>query len=283
MSGTEAARVQPDQPRPPAHDACTRRRHRLAPDPATRWQEAAPLVAHERGVLVRDDSTLDKPYARKLGLVPRHWSGKHRRVVQGSTLLTLRWTDGEALIPGDDRRDEQAVDRLSKHDHCQALLATAAARGVSPEAVVCDSWYASLDNLTQLRRQGWRWLTRLKANRLVNPAGAGNRPLGECAIAGTGTRVHLHGSGFVLVFRIVTPDGDTESWATDDLALTELQRRKYAEFAWGSEGYHRGLKPPCGVARAEARAARAQRHHIGCVSRALLRLEQHRLVTGVSW
>ncbi len=31
------------------------------------------------------------------------------------------------------------------------------------------------------------------------------------------------------------------------------------------------------------RAARAQRNHIGCAIRAFLRLEQHRLVTGVSW
>ena len=31
------------------------------------------------------------------------------------------------------------------------------------------------------------------------------------------------------------------------------------------------------------RAAREQCNHIGCAIRALLRLEQHRLVTGVSW
>src|SRR5205823_2453710 len=30
-----------------------------------------------------DDSTLDKPYARKIELVGWHWSGKHRDVVRG--------------------------------------------------------------------------------------------------------------------------------------------------------------------------------------------------------
>jgi hypothetical protein len=39
--------------------------------------------------LILDDSTLDKPYARKMALVTRHWSGKHRRVVQGINLITL--------------------------------------------------------------------------------------------------------------------------------------------------------------------------------------------------
>src|SRR6266550_3463422 len=71
VSGTEAARAQPDRADPPAHDAFTRLLHRLEPDPAALWAEAAPLVRREAGVLVLDDSTLDKPYARKMGLLTR--------------------------------------------------------------------------------------------------------------------------------------------------------------------------------------------------------------------
>ena len=283
VSGTEAARVQPDQANPPAHDAFTRLLHRLEPDPATLWAEAAPQVRRGQGVLVLDDSTLDKPYARQIGLLTRHWSGKHRRVVQGINLLTLLWTDGEALIPCDYRLYEKAVDQLSKNDHFRAMLATALERGFTPDCVVFDSWYASLANLKAIRGHGWRWVTQLKANRLVNPDGSGNRPLGECAITEAGTRVHLQGYGFVLVFLIVLPDGGRAYWATNDLTMGALTRRKYAEFAWGIEVYHRGLKQHCGVERAEVRAARAQRNHINLAIRAFLRLEQHRLVTGVSW
>ncbi len=283
VSGTEAARVQPAQPDPPAHDAFTRLLHRLEPDPATLWAEAAPQVRCEQGVLVLDDSTLDKPYAREMGLLTRHWSGKHRRVVQGINLLTLLWTDGEALIPCDYRLYEKAVDQLSKNDHCRAMLATAEERGFAPACVLFDSWYASLENLKAIRRCGWRWVTQLKANRTVNPDGTGNRPLRDCAIRPTGTRVHLQGYGFILVFLIVLPNGDKEYWATNDLAMDELTRLKYAEWAWGIEVYHRGLKQHCGVERAAVRAARAQRNHINCAIRAFLRLEQHRLVTGLSW
>ena len=77
-SGTEAARVQPD---PPAHDAFTRLRTRLEPDPDTLWADAQAQVRRDDGVLVVDDSTLDKPYARSIELVTRHWSGKHHAVV----------------------------------------------------------------------------------------------------------------------------------------------------------------------------------------------------------
>ncbi len=283
VSGTEAARAQPAQDDAPAHDAFTRLLHRLEPDPDTLWAEVEPRVRRRHGVLVLDDSTLDKPYARKIGLLTRHWSGKHRRVVQGSNPLTLLWTDGEALLPCDYRLYEKAGAKLRKNDHFRAMLATAQARGFAPECVVFDSWYASLANLKALRGHGWRWVTRLKANRLANPDGTGNRPLADCALSPTGTRVHLQGYGFILVFLIVHPDGDREYWATSDLGLGASTRLKYAEWAWGIAAYHRGLKQHCGVERADVRAARAQRNHINCAIRAFLRLEQHRLASGVSW
>ena len=283
VSGTEAARVQPEQANPPAHDAFTRLLHRLEPDSAALWAEAEPLVRRDGGILVLDDSTLDKPYARHIDLVTRHWSGKHRQVVRGINLLTLLWTDGEGLIPVDYRLYDKARDGLTKNDHFRALLLIAQQRGFAPACVVFDSWYASLANLKLVRRCGWHWLTQLKSNRLVNPDGTGTRPLAECSISATGTRVHLQGYGFIRAFRIVSPDGDTEHWATGDEAMDELNRRKYAEWAWGIEEYHRGLKQECGVERAQVRAGRAQRNHIGCAIRAFLRFEQHRLVTGVSW
>jgi len=68
-TATEAARVQPPQARPPAHDAFTRLLHRLEPDAGALWQEARAQVALDDGVLVADDSTLDKPYARAIELV----------------------------------------------------------------------------------------------------------------------------------------------------------------------------------------------------------------------
>src|SRR4051812_202262 len=75
FSCMEAAKVQPETPDAPAHDAFTRLLRRLEPDPETLWAEARPLVHRKGGVLVLDDSTLDKPYATKMESVTRHWSG----------------------------------------------------------------------------------------------------------------------------------------------------------------------------------------------------------------
>jgi len=283
VSCAEAARVQPRRADAPAHDAFTRLLHRLAPDPAALWREVEPLVDRTKGILVGDDSTLDKPYAAKIDLVTRHWSGKHHAVVEGINLITLVWTDGDRIIPIDYRLYDKARDGITKNEHFLAMLLTAQQRGFRPECVVFDSWYASVDNLRLIRDLGWRWLTQLKENRRVNPDRTGNRAVSACAIVESGTVVHLEGYGMIRVFRIVTRDGETEHWATNDEGMHELARLRYAEDAWGIEVYHRALKQACGVERAMVRAGRAQRNHIGMAIRAFVRLEWHRVRTGIGW
>ena len=282
-SATEAARVQPDTPDPPAHDAFTRLLTRLEPDPDTLWTEAEPHVRRDDGILVIDDSTLDKPYARSIELVTRHWSGKHRAVVRGINPVTLLWTDGDRHLPCDYRVYDAANDGKTKNDHFRDRIRTAHARGFRPRCMAFDGWYGSLDNLKAVRDCGWVWLTRLKGNRLANKDREGTRPLTATAISAAGTVVWLPGFGLVQVFGIVAPDGDTPYRATNDLGMTALTRRQYAEFAWAIGHYHRGIKPCTGVERCQARSAVAQRNHIGLALRAFLRFEAHCFAAGLSW
>jgi putative transposase len=281
-SAVEAARVQPVRPGAPAHDAFTRLLHRLEPDPVALWTEAKPHVALTEGVLVLDDTVLDKPYARHIDLVGRHWSGKHHAVVQGIDLVSLVWTDGDRVVPCDYRIYHDAKE-ATKNDHFRAMTDAAHARGFRPACVLFDGWYSSLGNLKHLRSLGWAWLTRLKANRLVDKDRQGLRPLSRTEIAATGTEVWLKGYGLVKVFRVVAPDGDSAYWATSDLAMTDLTRQQRAEQSWAIETYHRGIKQCTDVERCQARSAKAQRNHVGLALRAFLRLEHYSFSTGISW
>ena len=247
-TATEAAKCQPDLPDPPAHDAYTRLLHRLEPDPEALWLEAQTQVVKPLGVLVIDDSTLDKPYARSIDLVTRHWSGKHHAVVAGINLVTVLWTDGDRHIPCDYRVYDKS-DPWTKNNHFAAMVRVAHQRGFEPRCVVFDSWYSSLANLKLLKSLGWKWLTRLKSNRLVNGDRQGTRPLTETVIAASGTEVWLKGYGLVKVFGIVATNGDIAYWATNDLTMTELNRLQFAEFSWTIENYHRGIKQHTGIER----------------------------------
>lgn len=93
----------------------------------------------------------------------------------------------------------------------------------------------------------------------------------------------LEGYEPIRVFKIVAPDGDVEVWATNKVEMTDLERVKWAGFAWIIESYHRGIKQFCMVERAQVRAARALRNHIGMTLRAFLRVERHCYYSGVSW
>lgn len=286
FSCSEAARCQPDREKAPAHDSLTRLLTQVPPDTEALWHEAKELIQPKRGILGLDDTTLDKPHAKKMELVTRHWSGKHHRVVSGINLLTLLWTEGTSLIPCDFRVYHKSEDEQTKNDHFKALVQAALERGFEPEYVVFDSWYASLPNLKLLRNQNWRWFTRLKCNRLVNPDDTGNVPLSSVEIPPEGRQVHLKGYGFIRVFRTDAPNGDAEHreyWATDDLEMTPDTRQRLEQQGWGMEVYHRGIKQCCGIEKAQVRKADAQRRHLLLALRAFLRLEAHRLKSQVSW
>ena len=283
-SAAEAGRVQPAGPRAPAHDAFTRLLSRLEPDPADLWGEVRPLVTRAGGTLVVDDTVLDKPFARKMGLVGYHWSGRHQRVVRGINLVTLAWTDGDAVYPADYRLvDPARAPKRTKNDLFRDMVAAAKSRGLAPSCVCFDSWYPGLDNLKAVRACGRRFLTQVRPNRRVDPDQSGNRAIAACDVAESGTVVHLEGFGLVKAFRTVARNGDAEHWVTDDLGMDGPGRVAQAERAWAIEEYHRGLKQCTEVDRCQARLARSQVNHVGYALRAFVRLEYHRFTTGVGW
>ena len=162
------------------------------------------------GVLVLDDTVLDKPHARRMDLVHYMWSNKHLAVVTEIDLLMLLWNDGERHLPCDYRIYDKPNDGKTKNNHFWDLIDTPKARGFQPEYLLFYGWHSSLVNLRKIDTVGWRWLTRRKHNRRVNPDRARNRSVGDCDITATGTVVHLENYGMVKVFQIISEDGTVE-------------------------------------------------------------------------
>ena len=283
FSCTEASKCSFLDSNSPAHDSFTRLLGRQPPDTESLWGEVKYLVNPKIGLLIIDDTTLDKPYSKHMDLVYRQWSGKHHQIVNGINLETVVWTNNEAIIPVDFRIYDIDTDGKTKNDHFLDMLNRAEERGFKPEFVLFDTWYSSIKNLKEIRKKGWHWLTRLKKNRLVNPDNTGNVAIEVVTIPPEGMTVHLKEYGFIKVFRLVSKDGDTQYWATDVLGMQEEERKKLAKKAWKIEEYHRGIKQFCGVERCQARKNDVQRAHIMMAIRAFLRFEVHRIRTGISW
>lgn len=284
VTATEAERVQPASQNAPRHDAFTRLLQRLEPDSEQLWEEAKTQVDLNNGILVLDDSTLEKPYSRFNALVYRHWSGKQKEVVAGINLMTLLWTDGDRAVPTDYRIYDKDRDRKTKNDHFAEMLMEANRRGFNPKMVCFDSWYSSAENLKMCAALGWHFLTRLKSNRRVNPDREGLQAVAEIFIPSeTGRVVWLKDFGLVRVFRIVATDGTAEHWASNKVEMSDLEQVKYASQSWQIEQYHRGLKQNCLIERAQCRREQPWRNHIQLCLRAFLRIENHCYRTGISW
>lgn len=284
VTATEAERVQPESTNAPAHDAFTRLLTRLEPDAETLWQEALTQIDLKSGLLILDDSTLEKPYSNFNALVYRHWSGKQKEVVNGINLITLLWTDGVRCVPVDYRVFDKDRDGKTKNDHFAEMLLTAFERGFQSQLVCFDSWYASIENLKLVRSLGWHFLTRLKENRRIRVSGGKLQAVSEAGLCGgDGTICWLKDYGEVKIFRIFATDGTAEYWATSLREMTEPERKDLARQAWRIEMYHRALKQQCLIERAQCRRLRPVLNHIGLCIRAFVRLESHCYREEVSW
>jgi len=284
VTATEAGRVQPESKNAPAHDAFTRLLQRLEPDAETLWEEAKTQIDLQSGILVLDDSTLEKPYSEFNALVYRHWSGKQKAVVNGINLITLLWTDGSRVVPVDYRVFDKERDGKTKNDHFAEMLLAAFERGFDPQFVCFDSWYGSIENLKLVRSLGWHFLTRLKANRQIRVSGGGLQAVSEAGLCGgDGTLLWLKDFGKIKVFRVRATDDASEYWATSLPTMTEAERETQAKSAWRIEMYHRALKQQCLIERAQCRRLRPVLNHIGLCIRAFVRLENHCYQERISW
>ena len=284
VTATEAERVQPESKDAPSHDAFTRLLSRLEPDAETLWTEARPQIDLKTGILVLDDSTLEKPYSEFNALVYRHWSGKQKEVVSGINLITLLWTDGVRCVPVDYRLFDKDRDGKTKNDHFAEMLLAAFERGFNPQMVCFDSWYLSVENLKLVRSLGWHFLTRLKANRQIRINQSRLQAVSEAGLTGgDGTVCWLKGFGRIKVFRVRATDGTSEYWATSLEQMSEPERENFALAAWRIEMYHRALKQQCLIERAQCRRLRPVLNHIGLCVRAFVRIESHCYRERISW
>lgn len=256
-SATSLAEVSPTDI---SHDAVSRWLTDTHCQPKQIWEAAkAQVLAQPQGVLVVDETVIDKSRSDKVDLVRWQYSGNRHDVIKGIGVLNFLWVTGTEVCPVDFRIWEPEEDGKTKNDHFRDQLKAAKERGLSPEAVLADSWYSSLDNVKCVRSLGWNWVMGLKKNRIVNRG----ETLEKLTIPNEGLTVHLRGYGPIKVFRLVAKNGRTDYLGTSLLDLPRDKMTAYWQMRWQIEVFHRELKQTCGFERCQARTSRAQRNHVG--------------------
>jgi len=244
-----------------SHDSISRWLADERIQPKDIWAIAKKEVTGKPGILVFDDVVVDKSRSGKTELVNWQYSGAKHDVTKGIGIVNALWqTSKDDYIPLDYRIWNPPDDGKTKNDHFKDMLSAAKQRGLSPEMVVADSWYSSLDNLKTVRSYGWNWVMGLRSNRLVNKP---HIRLEKLEIPEEGLVVHLKGYGVIRVFRFVAKHGRTDYIGTSKIDLDSKQVKAYFERRWSIEVLHRELKQTCGFTHCLANTGRAQRNHIG--------------------
>ena len=206
---------------------------------------------HLGSTLIVDDTVLDKRWSPKNELVAFHWSGNEHKVARGISLVNLLATHDGDCIPVDYRVYEGKDGEKNKNGHFIDMLKASKKRGFTPDFVMADSWYGSLENMKQVTKLGWKFIFGLKENRLVNERQGDYVAVSSLDWAERQVRkVWLKGYGFVLATRIVFRNGDTRYLATNDLSLTDYKTfSTHGKKRWTIEEFHRGIKQTTGIER----------------------------------
>ena len=235
------------------------------------------------GTLSVDDSVLDKPYSNPAvqELIGRHYSGKHHKTVQGICLVTLFYTDvSGGRVPVNYRIYQQGGNR-TKNDLFGQMLAEVLDWGVSPALVTGDSWYASKQNLSQIRRYGLDAFFAIEKARLISTQKGGYQQVGQAEIDENGVETHLRGFDFVTVLRKEQTNKDRHYIYYHHVPKGEKSKKatpeefeKAHQEHWNVEQFHRAIKQLCNAENFLVRRINAVKNHLFSVYWAFVSLEQ---------
>jgi hypothetical protein len=215
------------------------------------WEHFAARMVREGGYLIIDDTAWAR-WAVQAEAVSWVWSSTHGRVLRGHQVVLLIWTDGRVRVPLGMRLWKKGGS--SKVALAQQLLREAERRGIRPEYVLFDSWYAAASLLHLLESLGWKYVARLKSNRLFEGQAVRDRWPHRFGRAVGRLRKVNHEVG-------VVKDG-RRYFVTNDTKLSSAELKRHYRMRQQIEEVFRLLKQEFGWGGASAQRARAQVSHL---------------------
>jgi hypothetical protein len=215
------------------------------------WDCFAAGLVREGGYLIIDDTCWAR-WAKHSEAVSWVWSSTHGRSVRGMQVVLLVWTDGRVRVPLGLRLWQKGG--RSKVELAAELLREAHRRGLSPEYVLFDSWYAASTLLHLLADLGWKYVARLKSNRLFE-----GRPVRDRWPHRFGRAV---GRLRKIAHEVVVVKDGRRYFVSNQTGLSSAQLKRHYRRRQQIEEVFRLLKQEFGWGGASAQKMQAQRAHL---------------------
>lgn len=234
-----------------AHDQLYRLLYSEFPYSRRLWEFFAVKLIGEKGYLVLDDTTWQR-WTRKAEAVSFVWDSSVGKVVFGMSIVLLIWTDGKRKVPLG-IRVWQKGDK-SKVELAAELLRQARQRGITPEFVLFDSWYAARSLLELIDSFGWRYIAAAKRNRLFEGV-----KIGKYFRHRFGRSV---GSLRKIRHQILLVKDGQRFLISNEVSLTSRFMKSHYRFRQQVEETFRLLKQEFGWGKCRARSVKAQSAHL---------------------
>ena len=273
-----------------SHDQVTRL---LASEPLTSkawWKLIKPHVRQmERadGVMIVDDSIIEKPYTDENELICWHYDHTKGRTVKGINFVTTIYCAQEVALPVafalvtktetylDEKSGRQKrKSPVTKNEQYRQMLQIVVHHNQIPFAYVLnDLWFASAENMCFVKLDlGKDFIMALKHNRKVALSSADKahgryQRIDQLDLTeGVTQLIHLEGVPFPMhlirqVFTNEDGSGGVRYLVTSDLTLTADELITTYQRRWKVEEYHRSLKQNAAAAHSPTRTVVSQTNH----------------------
>lgn len=290
-----------------SHDQVTRT---LADEKLTSkawWRVVKPFVRQiERvdGVLIIDDSIIEKPYTDENEIICWHYDHAKGRTVKGLNLITTLYCSQDVALPvafAIVAKTETYLDQKSgkekrrspttKNAHYRSMLQATVNNRIVCQYVLNDLWFASAENMRFVKLDLEKdFIMALKKNRKVALSLAakqqGRYPRIDQLDFPEDAPVTVYLEQVPLALLLIRQDFTNEDGSTgvrylvtSDLTLDRAQVITIYQKRWKVEEYHRSLKQNAAVAKSPTRTETTQTNHVVAALWAFVKLEMLKVQT----
>ena len=251
------------------------------------------VVPTPSGLMVFDDTVIDKNFSSRIELVRSQYSGNTHRIIKGIGVVTGVYVNPHLnqFWIKDLRIYDPNGDGKTKLDPVQDMLQNGVYQKCIPmRAVLMDTWYATKGMILQIEKFKKIYYCPLKSNRPVDDS-SGTKPYQRIDSLAWTTIERQYGKiikikGFpaepqVKVFRVVLSTQRTDSVVTNEIAPNHVEVvQEVCGFCWKVEQFHRETKQLTGIEGNQCRQARSVRNPSGCAILVWVRFKPVAVETG---
>jgi len=295
-----------------SHDDVTRFLGQVQSGSRALWEQVKPVVRaaekelpqEEAGLLVVDDSIIEKAYTDENGLVTVHYDHSQDRYVKGINLVSALLVLGKVVLPVAYElvvktlrseikgRKEVWKSERTKNEMFRDMVSACVQNSLRFSYVLCDSWYTNSDNIKHVLRLKKHLIGAVKSNlevalSLKDKKAGKFIKLNQLQLELGLIQVYIRQLDLPVSLckdRFINEDGSrgilylicTNLTLSFQQIITTYQKR------WGVEEYHKSLKQNTAIAKAPVKTIITQANHLFAGICAFIKLERLKITNNLN-